>query len=208
MIRLALVLLLTALPAAAQDFRGLRPGMDAAALGPLGEPMAIDHIEDATLATYPLPFEQYLEVLYEQSGTIAWLHTSAPAGAPDAPPNDGLRIGEMALDDVFQHLMEDVSPTVTPPLLSFAGDGGVVQLVYSDGADPDVLVILTFLPSHDADISDRQNPANDPTLHSVSLTTRSFLDAPVNLVGPTDIPSGDPRPFPLPLDEAFPSLIP
>ena len=93
MLRALALCLLTALPVAAQDFRGLLPGMPVSDLGRLGEPLSLRDEDGHRFRRYPLPFERSLLVVSDgmSIGTIG-LEAFNPSMTP--PPSTGLRVGE------------------------------------------------------------------------------------------------------------------
>lgn len=228
MIRALTLALLTALPATAQDFRGLRPGMSATALGPIGEPEAIAEENGVTLARYPLPFEQKLEIVYDSAGELLWLTAFARVDAPArAPDLGGLRVHAMTLRDVRRALGLSWGDLDTPGLAQPMPFGGGFRLFFDrpdvgSGSDagsdmapdaPDTyLIVLTFLddaPSLDLLTSEVSSRAHrDTPFVSAELMSRSWFDNGAGADPFIGGPRPGPIPFPIPIDDAFPSLIP
>ncbi|MEJ6395122.1 hypothetical protein V8J82_17805 [Gymnodinialimonas sp. 2305UL16-5] len=214
MIRAIALCLLAALPAAAQDFRGLRPGMPASALGVIGEPFALEQAGNLIYASYPLPFEQRLDVTYTSDGTLVWLSTRASPDAPDPPETGGLQTGIMGLADVANRLSDatETDPFDRPGLIHVREGEPGFTLVYDLPAEPDVVLTLTFyhasfLPPADL-IEVAQTPPDDAEFVSANLVYRPYIETAGGLGSPIDGPRTAPIPFPLTIDDAFPSLIP
>ncbi len=207
MIRWLAPALLAALPAAAQDFRGLRPGDPASALGAIGEPLWQDRDDGLTMSAYPLPFEQRLDVIYDADGTIVWLNSAAMVGAPAVPDPDGLAVGEMTLADVERFLGRARASLDTPGLRSPLASGAAFELIYDLTEDPDVLVLLRFVEPAEAVLLGIED-ADGPVFIAAALVLRSFFEASSDLRSFDGGPRAAPIPFPISIDEAFPSLIP
>jgi hypothetical protein len=187
--------------------------MPASALGQIGEPMHLDRDEGLTLATYPLPFEQRLDVTYDEAGTIVWINTSAWPDAPLPPQGDGLRIGRMTLGDVERYLGGRRAAAIeTPGLAVPTLIGPTFSLIYDHSDDPDLVIRLAFVqPGYLTWAEDdpaSHAPPRDATLMAATLALRSYYDPASGRIPFPDGPRTVPIPFPLPIDEAFPSLIP
>lgn len=126
------------------------------------------------------------------------LSTFAGPEAPEAPDLGGLQFGATTFDEVHQRLGSRVSVLDLPPLLLEHRDGSGVSLVYSLPGEPEALVVLRFADAAQTD--------GDAVLEAVSLMLRDAVD-PDSYA--TELPDDTAPPgFPVPLDEAFPSLIP
>ncbi|UWQ97195.1 hypothetical protein K3728_08275 [Rhodobacteraceae bacterium M385] len=213
MIRLAALLALCALPASAQDFRGLRPGMPASALGPIGEPLEFSSSQDGTHATYPLPHGHRLSVSYSASGTINFLASFASSDAGSAPQSDGLRVQSMTLRDVLERLGEPDTILATQGLLSIeAFSDSRFSLVFDIGPEASTALILDFVAHPDSDreapVTARLDELGDAVFTAASLVLAEELASLRHPSSFVDGPRAAPIPFPIPLSEAFPSLIP
>ncbi|WP_339984249.1 hypothetical protein [Gymnodinialimonas ulvae] len=199
-----------ALPASAQDFRGLLPGMPASALAAVGEPFRIDQEGGITAASYPLPFERTLDVIYAD-GTILFVALGVlPATSMSPPASSGLQVGESSLDaartfagsdgfafDVFQSL-----PSLPP---------SGWRLSYTLPDHPGLVLYLSFYgrldPSLDAsDITRPGDAPQDAVLISATLTNPTLLAQYPNLASLAQTPPPDTTPFARPLSEAFPLI--
>lgn len=212
MIRALTLLVLLALPASAQDFRGLLPGMPASILGPIGEPTEISRESGWTASYYPLPFGQRLTVVYGTDGRIVWLSSYALPNAPDAPDLGGLRVGQMRLSDVERYLGQDGAALDTFGLAVLSGIGVSFRIVYDHSRHEDILVVLEFLhtPSlgRDGRLRDYALPLpRNALLISADLIDRGHFENTTEPGAFIGGPRTAPIPFPLSIDEAFPSLI-
>lgn len=210
MIRAAFLCTIMAVSASAQDFRGLLPGMPTDALGAIGEPSERRVSEREVLAVYPLPYEQQLMVIYSLDAGIMSLATYGTNAVDGAGSTGGLTLFSMTLKDVMDRLEQPLSALETRGLVT--GHNGYLSLTYNHESDPDFIITLQFRGA-----SQVQDTA--PTLETLPLWhDASFVGATMALrsyrerldLSPTFIagPRTDPIPFPLPLSEAFPPLIP
>ncbi len=212
MLRALALCLLTALPAAAQDFRGLRPGMHASALGPIGEASTVDYVNGLTRSSYPLPYAQGLVVVYDDAGVIQRLSSASLPFGSGAPETGGLQINEMTLGEVMDRLGRDAPDLDTPGLVAPHTFDGRVTLVFDHASDPDLLVILSFDLPVRGSLSDPQPDV--PPIPEDALLTSAILSLRAHFEGlGLDLTylggrRNAPIPFPLTIDEAFPSLIP
>ncbi|MEX3015631.1 hypothetical protein [Gymnodinialimonas hymeniacidonis] len=205
--------LLTALPVTAQDFRGLRPGMDASVLGAIGEPLELYSSQDGTQATYPLPHGHRLLVDYSPTGTIGFVASFAGPDAGPVPQSDGLRVGVMSLRDVLRRLGRPSEILSTRGLVYVEPlSESRFSLVFDIGDDAASTLILDFnadpASNRHASAEDRLDELGNAVFTAASLVLREGL---TELRHPDLFPDGPrtaPIPFPLSIDEAFPSLIP
>ncbi|WP_224814580.1 hypothetical protein [Hasllibacter sp. MH4015] len=213
MIRALALCLLVALPASAQDFRGLRPGMPASALGPIGEPLELLQTDEGYSAIYPLPFEQRLMVDYSPEDGVQFVATFAAPNAPDAPETGGLQLRAMTLRDVVDRLGGDAARIETPGLI-FADPlaPGRLSLVYDIPDQPDLVLFLDFAGERalDRDVApgDRLDAFADTVFVAANLTFWSQADSLRRPADFLDDARDDPILFPVPLEEAFPPLLP
>lgn len=212
MMRALAFAVLVALPASAQDFRGVWPGDPIETLGPIGEPLDILPTDTGRRATYPLPFAQRLTVDYDSAQGIRFVQTYASGDAPEPPQTDGLQFG-ITLHRAARRMGLGRADLATPGLLyvsPFAPGG--FTLLYDVPDDENVLLALDFVGER-ADIlavpaRGRLAALGDADLTAAFLLLRSEADAIYPPADAADGPRAAPIPFPIPIDEAFPSLIP
>lgn len=217
MIRAAILVCLMALPAQAQDFRGLLPGMPLSELGPIGEPMASRPARDGRLAmsVYPLPFEQRLEVHHED-GRILVLVTSGDAFTEGfSPPNrqgNSLRSYSTTLGQAVDiagsegFILEGRGQFITPTSDRFW------WLTYEVPGHPDVVLELRFIEANAPSNADLREDGFYALPASANLTAATLFHADyiarnADLYGTTRRNRPGAAPFTPPLSEAFAPLL-
>lgn len=211
MIRALICLALMALPAGAQDFRGLLPGMPTSDLARLGEPFELETENGVTFARYPLPYERMLEVLHTDGMIVLMALSVFASTRMQLPANNGLQVGETTLQEA----------------VALAGSGGFAYEVISSLPDlppsswmlsytlaehPDLILTLGFYgqlnPALDAaGISGASDMPQDATLISAVLIDPSII-ARYSMLAELQqtSPSPDAIPFAVPLADAFPII--
>lgn len=209
MIRTAALLCLFALPATAQDFRGLLPGMATAELARLEEPFE-RHASDAlTTARYPLPFERQLRVVHG-GGRILSLGLSAIGAQMRAPLNDGLTVGESTLEET-RAAAGSGGYTRERPATQTA-EAPVDWTFFFDLPDhPDLTLETGFAdPARPLSSLARHTPPTDPpgdaVLIAATLHHADYIAAHPDIFGVARPDRADAAFFATPLAEAFPRL--
>ena len=202
--------LLCAIPALGMDFRDLRPGMPASALGTVGEPFRIEREGDITAASYPLPFERTLDVLYTD-GTILIVTLGVQPMTSMAPPaSPGLQIGETRLETARAFAGSDgFAFEVFQSLPNLPPSGWALS--YTLPEHPELVLQLVFFgridPDRDAsDITGPGDAPQDAVLISATLTNPTLLAQYPDLAPLALTPPPDTTPFARPLSEAFPVI--
>lgn len=199
-----------ALPAQAQDFRGLLPGMPASELARLGEPFRIDSEGGFTAASYPLPFERTLDVLYAD-GTLIFVDLSAPTLPSLSPPaNGGLQVGETRLRAAVRRAGPGgFGFEALQSLPSLPPSGWQMSYVLDD--HPDLILTLTFyatVPGREAGpLAGVQDMPQDALLIGARLTNPDIMagyDQLNDLMPP--VPPDGAIPLAPPLSDAFPLI--
>lgn len=210
MIRAVLLLALMALPASAQDFRGLLPGMPASDLARLGEPFDLQTQDGITFARYPLPFERTLEVLHTD-GAIVSIALGALATTRLQPPQtDGFQVGETRLRDAVTRAGSDGFAFEVVQLLPDLPPSGWI-LSYTLAEHPALVLTLAFygrLPNgaDASDVTGAQDMPQDATLISATLINRSVIARYPVLAELQQTPPPDATPLALSLTDAFPLI--
>ncbi len=199
---------LTALPASAQTFQGLLPGMAASELARLGEPLAIDEGgQGLTTATYPLPFNERLRATHDGARILAlssWTEVLAPA-----PERDGLQAFETTLADAVEAAgSEGWFYEVEGQVDNMSASS--TWRMYFDVPDlPEVLLALVFFSTSPAVALEEdaayQPLPQDADLIQAELFHRDYIRAQAGRFGDIRIDRPDAIPFALPLTEAFPA---
>ncbi|WP_461426209.1 hypothetical protein [Gymnodinialimonas sp.] len=205
-----------ALPASAQDFRGLLPGMATAELARLGESEAMGQLDDGTTrAVYPLPYGQRLEVIHAGPDGILALATSGD-------PFEAV-VSQRATLPPFQSYATSLAQAV-----SLAGSEGQVfeargqfitptndrfwWLTYTLADHPDLTLELRFIQDNaPTPIAARDDGfydlPGDATLTTATLYSAAYLARHPDRFGTTRLDRPGAAPFALPLAEAFPLTI-
>lgn len=211
MIRAAVLLVLCALPANAQDFRGLLPGMPTSDLGRLGEPFDLRNDGGVTHAYYPLPYQRALHVIHTEGMIVFLALGDFTLSQLQPPPTDGLQVGvtplheaiALAGSDGFEFAVIPAEPELVPPAW---------MLSYTMAEHSDLILNLVFRGHLNpgqvaADIQEAADIPQDATLAVATLTDLSILarySALANLRQPP--PPADAVPFALSLADAFPLI--
>ncbi|OAN69877.1 hypothetical protein A8B78_21245 [Jannaschia sp. EhC01] len=213
MIRALVLLCLLALPVAAQDFRGLMPGMAAGERGRLGEPLAIAPPDEAGLirAVYPLPFDQRLEVYHDTRRILALGTWTLPFGAGfgGRPATGGLRSFTATIADVTR--MAGSEGYIYQPRGQYYHEGTdtLWWMVYPLADNPDVMLELRFFDSETPRTLPMLNAdtvalPGDVQMTRATLYHRDVIPAILGDMAATLIPRPGAAPFALPIAEAFP----
>lgn len=208
MIRAFIVCLLAALPASAQDLRGLRPGMPISALDHIG--VTPNESDRRGLQRFSLSFPdgQVVDVFADDTQTIVRLITYEIFSDADTPPaSTGFVFNETEFGDVAARLGLLDTPSEITARIYHEQDDNFFHLIHHIPDAPEVLVVLHF----DA-IRPITEAATGPTapfpatadLVFVELIDRALAKTLFDLV-PS---SGTAVPFPIPIAEAFPPRTP
>ncbi len=214
MIRAFALLAMMALPANAQDFRGLLPGMSVSDIARLGEPFDLLTEDGETYASYPLPFERVLVVVHSEGQIMSIALMTNGANPPLLPPSDGLRVGETTLREAVDMAGSEG--------FTFDGLGTVMgwnddwptgfRLLYDLPDHPDLILELVFAlnPLQDFDASEVDGFVPlppDATLEVVRFNHIDYIAHHPDYFGATRTPRPDAEPFAAPLKQAFPLAL-
>ncbi|MBY4891696.1 hypothetical protein KUL25_02830 [Rhodobacteraceae bacterium N5(2021)] len=212
MIRVVALFLLCALPASAQDFRGLLPGMPTSALERIGEPLDRQTDDGFISAIYPLPFERTLGVMHADGEIIALTLAALPPTLLHPPPSDGFQVGVTRLSEALALAGSEGYAFETAGTWQGLPPGGGF-LSYTLADHPEVILTLAFFGHLDAD-----HDANDVTSladmppHAILMSATLFDQTsvthyPMLADMQQTPPPPEATPFALPLAEAFPLTI-
>ncbi|QXT38688.1 hypothetical protein [Gymnodinialimonas ceratoperidinii] len=210
MIRTAALFCFFALSAAAQDFRGLLPGMPTAELARLGEPFELQTAEGRTVARYPLPYERQLHVVHG-GGRILSLGLGAIGAQMRPPQSDGLTVGESTLAQTRAAAGSEGSPRARETETIFAGEVSVDWTLFFDLPDHPDLTLETAFVAPDRTLSETSStlppaPPADAILIAASLHHADYIAAHPDIFGADPVDETDAPSFATPLAEAFPRL--
>lgn len=207
MIRAAALLCLLALPAAAQDFRGLMPGDPASDLARLGEPLSIN--DDGSIgrrSTYPLPFNQRLRVEQDGDRILALASWPDPLNLPpDGRPGfqafvTTLGDATLAAGSEGWYFELEGQATILPPSSHW-------RLYYDLPAHPNVVLSLVFSAIGHTGAPNADGQLRLPEsalLLQAELYHRDYIAAHPDRFGTARIARPGAAPIALPLSEVFP----
>lgn len=186
--------------------------MHASVLGAVGEPLELFQTDGETQAVYPLPYGQRLMVSYSDAGLIGFLSTYSSPDAAEAPRTSGLRLEQMTLSQVLAQIGANGGDLAMPGLVHLDPlSARRFSLIYDIEGAPEAALILDFVAEPDSDLDapavQRRAELSDAQFIAASLVLRDGLSELRASDGFPGGPRAAPIPFPMALDEAFPSLI-
>lgn len=215
MIRALLIFSCTAVPASAQDFHGLTPGMPPSALAALGESLSYSPFggdDPLTEAVYPLPYGQRLQVYFTPERILSLTTWGDPVELTlrDAPVTGGLQTFTTTLGDAIAMAGSEGMYFEARGQFEAYEDQRTWWLVYEVPAMPDMLLELQFMELNATDEVTVENgfaqfPLDVP-LAQAALYHPEFLTTFPNTYGTTLTSRPGAAPFAAALSEAFPFI--
>ena len=214
MLRVGLLASLLVPPATAQDFYGLMPGMGVEALAVLGSPTRSYEQDDRVVTRFDLPWRQRLSVLSDAAGTIVSVSNSG--GLYPTPPPDATRLfhWNMTVQEFVDVVGDEAQ--IDAPGLAMIGVvplfTGSFEIQYDVPSHPGLLLSFSFIPEA-RPLGDLQvEPTQLPLPLGTRLSNVRLFDRSIQSHLPETAFIGGHRTapiyFPIPLGDAFPSLIP
>ncbi|ABD54811.1 hypothetical protein Jann_1894 [Jannaschia sp. CCS1] len=205
-----------AVPAQAQDFRGVSIGDPTSSLAVLGEPTEI-LVSDAglTLRQYPPRLGHFLTVGVDTTNHVRLLRSYSDPQSRSQSDRNGLLSVTATLSDITQHISDFGADAVPVDLIVPFPEMLATGLIFDLEDNPETVVVLTFIQNTffmtDADVASELGTVDlslDAPLLGVDLIDRLHFAGHPEVYGRALRERTEQIYFPLPFAEAFPHYMP